>query len=154
MAVLTDRQMGTGTELAVALHPEPGGPVQGDLNLAWRPDGREPQPCDPAVVSDLYCAGDHAHGIVFTHPVQVQSRVTIWFYPAWGPGATLIVAWRWLCQQGPWAAAGWDSVMPLYADPSDAGGAALEAAVALACGEWAHFPGGPPAGLHWDGLPW
>lgn len=154
MATLTSRRASADTEPTAALHPEPSSLVQGDLNLAWRPDGREPQPCDAAVVSDLSCAAGYAYGVRFTHPVQVQSTVTIWFYPAWGPDGTLVVAWRWRWQRGPWAALGWDSTMPLCADPAGADDAAMEAAAALACGEWGHFPGGTPAGLHWDGVPW
>ena len=155
MTTLTDHAI-SGNGYGEVVHPEPNPPGHPDLNpeLAWRPDGREPQPCDAAVVSDLSCASDLAYGVVFTHPELVQSRVTIWLYPSWGPDATLILAWRWRCEHGPWTAQGWDSAMALYADPADATDAALEATVALACGEWDHFPGGIPAGLHWDGLPW
>jgi hypothetical protein len=138
---------------------EPAATVQPELEpeLAWQPSGGEPQPCHLELAPGCSDAGEEAYEVWFILPSQPLARVTMWLCPAVTPrpgGRAFTVSCRWLLQHGPWSAAGWSSTPCVFTDPSGAADAALEAAVALACGAWEEFPGGLPDCLHWDGEPW
>ncbi len=100
--------------------------------------------------------GVEAYAVAFTLNAQPRARVIIWVYPAEEvPGSgVFVVAYRCRQEHGPWTAAGWHAIPGSFTSPQDATDAALDAAVALACGSFEDFPGGTPACLLWDGVPW
>jgi hypothetical protein len=129
--------------------------IQAEPGLMWQPSGDEPQPCDITPLKDPSRIGDVAWKVTFTLPGQ-RALVNMWIYAAeTDPGAmTYKVAYRFAQVHGSWAVVGWHSADRLLGSPQEAIDAALAYAVDLACGSFSQAPGGIPACLHWDGVPW